>query len=290
MTVKSRTTGCLPHRSGGAFFLASLSVIIGMLAPSPSTAAGSTALAWTASISPNSTVTTTQFDLSFTGLDANSAVQLTLQPMGVVVGDQFATPDGTAQFTFKIPSSAQPGDYSIRAVGVSNSGNAFSVTVATFTVAPTGIISDSTVRDGVLTLEFPAGASATFQNPTLEGGLSVTYGAFEPFVVRDERSVTKPGWALTASVSPLSLMTDTAVTMPAAQLGVQPLVLSGGIGVNTGSTTTPGSAVAQFVFAEAPAGVQAPITTLGGNLTLLAPPELPVGTYTGTIAFTLISR
>lgn len=290
MTTNRTTSSLLTRRSGGASFIALLAALYAFSFAAPVTAAGSTTLAWTATISPNSTVTTAQLNLSFTGLDSSSAVQLTLQPTNVVVGDQFATADGSAQFSFKIPASVQAGDYSIRAVGVSNSGSAFQITVATFTVASTGIVSDSTVRDGVLSLEIPIGTTATFQNPVVEGGLSVTRGALGLVTVRDERSVTKPGWALTASVSPLSLSTDSSVTMPAVQLGVQPLVLSGGIGVSTGPTTTPGSAVAQFVFAESPAGVQAPITTLGGNLTLVAPPQLPVGTYTGNIAFTLISR
>jgi hypothetical protein len=56
------------------------------------------------------------------------------------------------------------------------------------------------------------------------------------------------------------------------------------------ATTVAGSATYPFEFAASPAGVQAPTTTLGGNLTLLAPPQLPVGTYNGTITLTLMSR
>jgi hypothetical protein len=241
-------------------------------------------------ISPNSTVTSARFDFSFRGLGSNSAIQLTLQPTNLVVGDQFSTVDGTAQFSFKIPASTQPGDYSIRAVGVSNSGNAFAVVVATFAVASTGIVADSTMRDGVLTLEVPPGASATFDSPTLEDGRSITRGSLSNFVVRDERAASKPGWILNASVSSLTLSSDSSVTMSAAQLGVQPLVIPGGNGINAGQATTAGNASNQFLFAEAPAGVQAVTTTLGGNLTLLASPQLPVGTYTGTITLTLMSR
>jgi hypothetical protein len=261
-----------------------------LFATVPSTAKGNTSFAWTAMISPNSTVTTARFDLSFTGLDLNSAIQLTLQPTNLVVGDQFSTVDGNAQFSFNIPAATQPGDYSIRAVGVSNSGSAFTVVVATFAVASTGIVTDSTVRDGVLTLEVPPGASVTFESPVLEDGRSITRGSLSTFVVRDEREASKPGWILNASVSSLMLSSDSSVTMSAAQLGVQPLVISGGNGISAGQATQAGIAANQFLFAEAPEGVQEKITTLGGNLTLLAPPQLPVGTYTGTITLTLMSR
>ena len=267
-----------------------VSILIALLLPAPHTASGAASLAWTASISPDSTVTTAQFDVAFTGLDANSAVQLTLQPTNLVVGDQFSTAQGTAQFSFKVPSTTQPGDYSIRAVGISNSGNAFTITVATFTVASTGIINDSTVRDGVLTLEIPTGASATFAEPALENGVSVTRGSLGAFSVRDDRSVSRPGWILTASVSVLTLSTNNSITMGSGQLGIDPRITAGGSGVNAGQDTVAGSAVYPFVFAEAPAGVQASSTTVNADLTLMAPPHLPVGTYTGTITVTLMSR
>ena len=259
-------------------------------APATNTAAGTTTFAWSATISPDANVTTADFTVSFTGLDANSAIQLSLQPTNLVVGDQFATAAGTAEFMFKIPSSTQPGDYNIRSVGISNSGNSFTVTVATFTVAPSGAVSGSTVRDGVLTLEIVAGSVAAFQDPAVEAGLSITRGTLSTFVVRDERAASKPGWIVMASVSPLTLSTDTTVIMTAAQLGIAPLVIAGGIGVSAGQATVAGSATYPFEFAASPAGVQAPTTTLGGNLTLLAPPQLPVGTYNGTITLTLMSR
>jgi len=235
-------------------------------------------------------VSTAQFDVSATGLEPNSAVQLTLQPTNLVVGDQFSTAQGTAQFSFKVPSTTQAGAYSIRAVGISNSGNAFSITVATFTVESTGIVNDSTVRDGVLTLEIPAGAAATFSEPGLEAGLSVTRGVLGAFNVRDDRSVSRPGWILTASVSSLTLSTDNSITMGSGQLGIDPRITAGGSGVNAGQETVAGSAVYPFVFAEAPAGVQASSTTVNADLTLLAPPNLPIGTYNGTITLTLTSR
>jgi hypothetical protein len=141
-----------------------------------------------------------------------------------------------------------------------------------------------------LTLEIPAGAAASFEEPVIENGLSVTYGTLGAFIVRDDRSVTKPGWILTASVSTLELATDSSVTMAASQLGIEPLVVAGGTGVNLGQVTAAGSAVYPFVFAEAPVGVQVSTTTMNGNLKLLAPQESPVGTYIGTITITLVSR
>lgn len=269
------------------FPLASLLLLTG---PAPLEAAETPKFSWTASISPGSTVTTAEFNISFTGLQSNSAVQLKLQPTDLVVGDDFSTAEGTARFTFKIPSSTSAGDFSVSAAGISNSGSAFSVVVATFSVAATGIVTDSTVRDGVLTLEILAGAAATFANPVIENGLSVTYGVIGDFIVRDDRTITKPGWILTASVSTLTLATDTSVTMPSSQLGIEPRISAGGVGVNAGLATLAGSAGYPFVFAEAPAGVQVSTTTLNGNLKLLAPQSLPVGTYSGTITITLVSR
>ncbi len=287
----SRNTGKRRlRRSSAVFVLFPLVALIALLAPAPPAAVGTSTFGWVASISPDSTVTTAQFGVSFTGLQASSAVQLKLQPTNLVVGDQFATVDGTAQFTFQIPASTQAGDYIIRAAGISTSGSAFTVDVATFTVASTGIVSDSTVRDGVLTLEIPAGASATFAEPVLENGLSVTYGDLGAVVVRDDRSVSRPGWILTASASVLTLSTDNSVTMSSAQLGIDPRITAGGSGVNPGQATVAGTASYPFIFAEAPAGVHAATSSLDADLTLLAPPQLPVGTYTGTITLTLISR
>jgi len=287
----NRSTASRPTRKTGRVFgLFSMAVVLLLFAPVPTQANSSATFAWTASITPDSTIANAQFDVAFTGLGQSSAIQITVQPTNLVVGDKFSNADGTAQFTFGVPPAIEPGDYSIRAAGVSNSGNAFVVVVATFTVAPSGSVNGASVRDGVLALEVPVGAAGTFQEPVLESGRSVTRGTLSSFIVRDERAASKPGWMLTASVSALTLSTDSSVTMSAAQLGVQPLVVSGGSGVYAGLGTTPGVATAQFVFAEAPAGVQAASTTLGGNLTLLAPPQLPFGTYTGTITLTLTSR
>jgi hypothetical protein len=272
------------------FLVITLALVAVLTGTAPLKAAETPRFAWTASISADSTVTTAEFNVSFAGLQSTSAVQLKLQPTNLVVGDGFSSAEGSAQFSFKIPSNTSAGDYSINAAGISNSGNAFAVVVATFTVAPTGIVSDSTVRDGVLTLEMPAGAAATFQEPVIENGLSVTFGSLGAFVVRDDRSVTKPGWIVTASVSTLALATDNSVTMASTQLGIEPYVVSGGTGVNPGQATVAGNAVYPFVFAEAPLGVQVSTTTLNGNLKLLAPQELPVGTYVGTITITLVSR
>ena len=289
--ISRRNTGSNRiSRLRSVFVLFPLVALIALVVPVAPAAVGTSDFGWAATISPDSTVTTAQFDVSFTGLQASSAVQLKLQPTNIVVGDQFSTVDGTAQFTFRVPSTTQAGDYSIRAAGISTSGSAFAVDVATFTVASTGIVSDSTVRDGVLTLEIPAGASATFAEPVLENGLSVTYGDLGAVVVRDDRSVSRPGWILTASASMLTLSGDSAVTMSSAQLGIDPRITAGGSGVNPGQATVAGTAIYPFIFAEAPAGVHAATSSLDADLTLLAPPQLPVGTYTGTITLTLISR
>lgn len=289
--ISRRNTGSSRiSRLRSVFVLFPLVALIALAVPVAPAAVGTSTFGWAATISPDSTVTTAQFDVSFTGLQASSAVQLKLQPTNIVVGDQFSTVEGTAQFTFRVPSTTQAGDYSIRAAGVSTSGSAFALDVATFTVASTGIINDSTVRDGVLTLEIPAGASATFSEPVLENGLSVTYGDLGAIVVRDDRSISRPGWILTASASVLTLSTDSFVTMSSAQLGIDPRVTAGGAGVNPGQATVAGTASYPFIFAEAPAGVQSATTTVDAELTLLAPPQLPVGTYTGTITLTLMSR
>ena len=290
MSASRNTASHSPRKLGRVFGLFTFAVILLLFAPVPTHANSSASFAWTASITPDSTIANAQFDVSFTGLGPSSAIQITLQPTNLVVGDKFSNADGAAQFAFGVPPTIAPGEYSIRAAGVSNSGNAFLVVVATFTVAPSGSVNGASVNDGVLALDIPVGAVGTFQQPVLESGRSVTRGSLSTFIVRDERAASKPGWMLMASVSALTLSSDSSVTMSEAQLGIQPLVISGGSGVNAGLGTTPGVATAQFVFAEAPAGTQAATTTLGGNLTLLAPPQLPVGTYTGTITLTLMSR
>jgi hypothetical protein len=284
--VKSRfrTIGAI----AGAAALGALAV----LSPA-SPVSASTPTAWSVSLTPASTVSTVQITTSFTGLFPNSAIQIKLMPVAIVVADDFSSAQGEASFTFGVPSNLQPGSYTISAAGITSTDSAFTADVAAFEVGASGSVTDSTLRDGVLSLNVPASAAATFGEPYLDGNISVTDGTLGQFSVTDERVVSRRGWILYASVSDFRLSTDTNVVLPANQLGVSPAQFIPGStaeGIVLGIPTRAGLASYPMIFAEATPGASPGTTVLDANLKLLSPPYLPVGTYTSTVTLTLVSK
>lgn len=279
----------------GKFGAIAGAVVLGAVAvfspASPVSAAAPTA--WTVSLTPASTVSTVQISTSFTGLFPNSAIQLTLMPTSLVVADDFSSAAGDASFTFGVPNNLEPGSYTISAAGITSTDSAFTADVAAFEVGASGSVTDSTLRDGLLSLDVAEGAAATFGAPYLDGNISVTDGSLGHFSVRDERVVSRPGWILYASVSDFRLTTDEAVILPANQLGISPAQFIPGStaeGIDLGDPVRAGLASFPMIFAEATPGAMPGTTVLDATLRLISPPYLPVGTYTSTVTLTLVSK
>jgi len=274
--------------------IAGAAVLGALVVYSPSSpVSANTPTAWSVSLTPESTVSTVQITTAFTGLFPNSAIQLKLMPMALVVADDFSSAQGEVSFTFGVPSNLQPGSYTISAAGITSTNSAFTADVAAVEVGEFGSVTDSTLRDGALSLNVPAEAAATFGAPYLDGNISVTDGTLGQFSVRDERVVSRPGWILYASVSDFRLSTDNTVILPANQLGISPAQVTPGSsaeGIVLGIPTRSGLATYPMIFAEATPGATPGTTVLDANLKLLSPPYLPVGTYTSTVTLTLVSK
>lgn len=147
--------------------------------------------------------------------------------------------------------------------------------------------------DGTLSLSVPAGASASIGNPALVNGLSTSTGVLPNFTVTDARVITHAGWTLTSSVTDFTNQADNTVTIPKAQLGIEPVLVSttSGTGiVSVATKTLPGTAVYAAPFAEATNGAAVGTSTFNANLKFVAPVGKPAGVYTSKLTLTLASK
>jgi hypothetical protein len=143
-------------------------------------------------------------------------------------------------------------------------------------------------QDGALELSVPAGAKATFGAATLVNNLSTSTATLPAVTVSDERVVTKPGWTLSQSVANF---VSGANTIEAKHLGVAPKVVSTDTSAVAAAAQVAGSAVYPAAFADAAAGEDSlGVTSLGADLTLVAPADAPAGTYTSKMTLTLVSK
>jgi len=119
-----------------------------------------------------------------------------------------------------------------------------------------------------------------------DGTFLTSTGALSPVTVTDGRTVSKPGWSVTAQVGDF---TGGGNTIDGTGLGWTPLITSGGTGVTVGPAVAPGSKPGlgqSAVLAEAPAGQGTGTTQLSAGLTLLVPPDTPAGSYTAVLTLT----
>ncbi len=152
------------------------------------------------------------------------------------------------------------------------------------------VVESLPLEDGDLTLSVPAGASATFTAAALNGqNQSVTTGTLPSFTVTDERVLSRPGWTLTANVNQFVNASNPTATISNAQLGLVPSV-SGDSGAVKGANQAAGSAAYSTVFASAAANTGLGVTTLGGDLTFVAPEGAPAGTYNSKMTLTLVGN
>lgn len=152
----------------------------------------------------------------------------------------------------------------------------------------------ATSIDGVFALVGPANTTpAVIGSPTLDPitGESVSTGTLGQFTVKDDRSISKKGWTLTADVNNF---VNGATTVSKNALGIKPAFGTSvtGPGLPTlGAERVAGSTTAYpMPFADLVAGTYSTNTDLNAGLTFRAPLGTPAGTYTSTLTLTLVSK
>jgi hypothetical protein len=150
----------------------------------------------------------------------------------------------------------------------------------------------ATSIDGVFALVGPANTTpAIIGTPTLDPitGESVSTGTLGAFSVKDDRSITKKGWTLTADVNNF---VNGATSIDKKALGLKPII-SNNSGPGTpvlGAEQLAGSAVYAMQFAQLAAGTYSTLSQFDAGLTFRAPLGTPAGTYTSTLTLTLVSK
>ena len=208
------------------------------------------------------------------GLAFTKNNNLTIADAGVFYTYITVAPGGAWTFDTYVPPAA-PGT-------VTGSPSDVNLTATTLAAA-----------DGVLSLNVPSGASATIGSPTLVNGLSTSTGVLPNFTVTDARVVTHAGWTLTSSVANFVNASDASITIPASQLGIEPVIVSttSGAGIVTAAAAQlAGSATPAATFAQATNGAAVGTTTFNANLKFVAPVGKPAGTYTSKLTLTLTSK
>jgi hypothetical protein len=149
-------------------------------------------------------------------------------------------------------------------------------------------------QDGVLSLLAPANSTVLIGNPVLDPTthLSVSTGKLGNVTVSDGRVVTHKGWDLTTAVSAFTLEGDSTKTIPAAQLGLAPKIVSkpNSSVVTAAAAQVAGSATYTSPFASADSSAYVGSTVVDADLTFVAPATAAAGTYDSTLTLTLTSK
>ena len=149
-------------------------------------------------------------------------------------------------------------------------------------------------QDGVLSLLAPASSTVLIGSPVLDPTthLSVSTGKLGNVTVSDGRVVTHPGWNLTTAVSAFALEGDSTKTIPAAQLGLSPIIVSKPLNsvVIAAGAQIAGSGASTSSFASADNGVNVGSTIVDADLKFVAPATAAAGTYDSTLTLTLTSK
>ncbi|POH71368.1 hypothetical protein C3B59_01955 [Cryobacterium zongtaii] len=197
-----------------------------------------------------------------------------------------------ASYYRTINVTAGTGDYTIEAqadkpvpeVPAEPTSTTKNIALAPTIVAPT---------NGVLSLEVPTGAAATFVAPTLVNNVSTTTGTLGAVTVNDGRFLTREGWDLTANVIDFKNSLDATNTISKSQLGIAPSVTAAGTvatGVTAAAAQVAGSATYPAAFASAAAANTTGLSVLNAGLTFVAPQVKAAGTYTSTLTLTVVSK
>lgn len=244
------------------------------------------------SIVSGGSLTNSPLTFALSGGVATQSVSVLLRPVNGASSTLVSgTTDEQGAFSAStfLPATLAAGDYELLSDGPAV-GSTQQV-IATFSVASTSIVTNTSPQDGALELIMTAQSVANFQKPLLVSNRSETLGALGAFSVRDGRSVSKPGWTLTANVLDFVNAASANDTIAASNLGLAPAISQGSTasGVHIYATTA-GAASYPTVFAEASAGSGVGTTTLTSQMLLIAPRTAPAGTYTSTLTLTLVSK
>lgn len=147
--------------------------------------------------------------------------------------------------------------------------------------------------NGVLSLNVPVGAAATFGTPSLVNNKSTTTGTLGAITVNDGRVLTVNGWELSANVADFVNSADATNTIGKTQLGFAPTITAAGTtatGITTAAAQVAGSASYPAMFASAAAGNTVGASVLDAGLTFVAPQAKAAGTYTSTMTLTVVSK
>lgn len=294
-------TQILSHRSRALAIAVFVALLAWGMAVTPATAAPlltgafntvTGKVGFTVSMTSGSSITTSPITIEFNGGVANQSYVISVSPAGgssTILTTGTTDSAGAFLITFNLPSTLSAGDYELHAEGAGVGG--VSQVVATFSVASTSIVTNTSPTDGPLELVLTSDSVATFGTPSLTNNRSETLGAIGAFTVSDQRTVSKPGWTLTANVSQFTNSVDSAVTIPATNLGMAPSISAGSTASGVVlQARTAGAASYPYTLAEASAGQGVGETILTTQLLLLSPQDKPAGTYRSTLTLTLVSK
>jgi len=147
--------------------------------------------------------------------------------------------------------------------------------------------------NGVLSLNVPVGAAATFGTPSLVNNKSTTTGTLGAVTVNDGRVLTVNGWELSANVADFVSSADATNTIGKTQLGFAPTITAAGTtatGITAAAAQVAGSASYPAMFASAAAGNTVGASVLDAGLTFVAPQAKAAGTYKSTMTLTVVSK
>ena len=167
------------------------------------------------------------------------------------------------------------------------------VTVTDIAATGTETITTTVTQQGGLTMSVPDNAPVVLPTPTLssDGASLISTGSLNPVTVTDTRT-DSPGWNITGQISDFTTASGSG-TISGADLGWLPTLIDQA----TGQVVTPGALVAPGAggglktaqqLATAAAGAADGTAHVGAGLTLDAPTNTQLGSYTATLTLTAI--
>jgi hypothetical protein len=293
------TWSCTPSTalsSGGHSFTATATDLTGLTSTASaavSVTVGSTAPAKPVILSPRDGTTLGSGTPTITGTGLAGAT-VTVDNGSTSVCTATVAADGSWSCT---PAKAlSPGDHTLTATqntGGTDSPASDPVTVTVASAVATETITTTVTQQGGLTMSVPDDAPVVLPTPTLssDGASLTSTGSINPVTVTDTRT-DSPGWNVTGQVSDFTAASGTG-TMSASDLGWSPTLMDQA----TGQTVTPGTPVSPGaggglgiaqLLATAGAGTADGTAHVGANLTLDAPTNTQLGTYTAILTLTAI--
>lgn len=151
------------------------------------------------------------------------------------------------------------------------------------------------VTDGALVLTVGDDGTVNLTTPTFQGTYLESTGTLDPVTISDTRSGNQGPYDWTANGQVTNFVGGNPLnTIPAANLGWAPAIVTAGGGALAGSSVAPGFPAAgpglgsSQQFASAPGGHPLGSVTLNALLTLRMPITQAADSYASTLTFTLL--